>query len=50
MQIIERVQYFNQVVCDFAHAFCDNLDISGDPVVDSNNRQVDDCDGQPNFC
>lgn len=51
-------QAFNASVCNTLHAYCDNYDLSGDPaygwVVTSNGtsqyQQIDDCDGQPNFC
>ncbi|MCT4647251.1 MAG: hypothetical protein N4A74_19840 [Carboxylicivirga sp.] len=44
--------------CNWAHAFCDAYDLTGDPVFEKEqypdgtwyNRQTDDCDGQPNLC
>lgn len=42
---------YNNDVTDVCHAFCDLYDISGDPVYSkTTGRQIDDCDGQPNFC
>ena len=40
----------NYYVAKCAYRICDEWDLTGDPVFDGNNRQVDDCDGQPNRC
>jgi hypothetical protein len=41
---------YNDTICDWVHAYCDNYDLTGDPVFDKTGRQTDDCDGQPNRC